>query len=120
MRNPLGIVALALLLSSCTTSGPAEPTSPAPQAAVSPVEIPEPLVSEEQDRAACLAAWEAELKTVEDGGIDDATLRATGTACPSLAVWKEMRDVVGYGSKSPNLVTAICALEEDARICDNN
>jgi hypothetical protein len=125
MRKSHGVLALALLLVSCASTGESESSTPAPEAEVAEVESVEPEASQkreitEQDRAACLTAWEAEFKAVQEGSIDDATLRATGTACPSLAVWEEMRDEVGYGSKSPNLVRAICALEKDARICEDN
>ena len=131
MRKLLGLASVLLLLAACSSAPIPEP-APAPEVEEEAIPAPELEVVEEAPEPepkaevgevgveACRVAWAAEVKAVEDGVLDDATLRATGTACPSLEVWEEIRGEVGYGSKSPNLVTAICALEEAARICDDN
>ena len=119
MRRILGIGSLLLILAGCSDVRLPEP-APEPEIVE---ETPEPEPKAEVsvvDIEACRAAWRAEVKAVEDGVLDDATLRATGTACPNLEVWEKIRDEVDYGSKSPNLATAICALEEAARICGDN
>jgi hypothetical protein len=127
----LGIGSLLLMLAGCSDVRLPEP-APEPEIVEEAAPAPEPEVVEEApepepeeevsevELEACRVAWWSEVKAVEDGVLDDATLRATGTACPNLEVWEQIRDEVGYGSKSPNLATAICALEEAARICGDN
>jgi len=131
MRRILGLGSLLLILAGCSEVRLPEP-APEPEVVEEATPAPEPEIVEEApepepkaevsevDIEACRAAWRAEVKAVEDGVLDDATLRATGTACPNLEVWEKIRDEVDYGSKSPNLSAAICALEEAARICGDN
>jgi len=143
MKTLVGLVSVVVLLAGCSSATLPE-SAPEPEVLEEAKAAPEPEVIEEIEPAqepevveeeaepepepepevseaeveACRVAWEAELKAVEQGALDDATLRATGTECPNLEVWRQIRDEVGYGSKSPSLVTAICALKDDARICD--
>lgn len=69
------------------------------------------------DVEACLVAWEEEKRASDQGVLDDATLRQTGRVCPDLDTWQSMRDRVGYGSSSPNLLRAMCAVEPDTPVC---
>lgn len=133
MRKIIGLGSLLLILAGCSDARLPEPP-PEPEVVEEAAAAPEPEVVEEgtepepepepeasdAEVEACRVAWRAELKAVEEGTLDDATLRATGTECPSLELWEQIRDEVGYGSKSPSLVTAICALEDAARICDDD
>lgn len=74
----------------------------------------EPELSAEE--SACLDAWKAEKAAVDAGTLDDATLVATAYDCPDLETWEEMRAQVNYGT-SPNLITAVCAIEPDSPVC---
>lgn len=70
----------------------------------------------EGEESACLDAWKAEKAAVDAGTLDDATLVATAYDCPDLETWEEMRAQVNYGT-SPNLITAVCAIEPDSPVC---
>jgi hypothetical protein len=113
MRKISALIIGGLLLSGCAAP-------PVPVEEIVP-EVPEVVEVEQAapngEIEACRTAWEAELEATKAGDPDDATLKETGLACPSFEVWEQIRDEVGYPSKSPNLAVAICALVEDARIC---
>lgn len=108
-------IGLAVALVGC--AAPAEP-APEPQPEPEPVatveEIPEAITATPET---CLDAWLEENQAYEAGVFDDATLRATASACPSLDVWQSIREQIEYGDESPNLLRALCTFESDSPVC---
>jgi len=96
-----------------------EPTeTAAPEVAEIIEESPEP--DNAVQRESCLAAWKAENQAAQSGTLDDATLRATAYDCPDYETWMFMRNEVGYGNASPNLIVALCAGDEaGSPVCED-
>jgi len=116
-RGVVAIAGVSLIVALAGCAAPAEPApepAPEPEPVATVEEVPETVTATPET---CLDAWLEENQAYEAGVFDDATLRATASACPSLDVWQSIREQIEYGDESPNLLRALCAFEGDSPVC---
>ena len=108
------LITIAVSDTDVTVSGTSVPDFEATFPRLAAELVAEPTLDQVE---ACIVAWAAENRADRAGTLDDATLRATAYDCPDYETWVFIRDEVGYGNTSPNLLRALCALEAESPVC---